>query len=189
MTTRTYEPDPLAAIGYALTARYRDLSAPWYGWVLPAYQAGPYRAVVDDLSARGAKVSDETDLNDDVSCRYYVSRDGVFLIVEVSLVGPYAVVMDTEARRDGPITAAMPDSDLARDVLTALAAHGLHMLDADTVRTPLDMPFQNVEAGQGTLYQALFSDTPTPFGVDVRRADDSAPSSSDRVGRSRPLDA
>ena len=181
--TRTYDSDPLAAIARDLIARYRDLSAPWYGWVLPAYQAAPYRAVADDLLARGARVSDETDLNDDVSCRYYVSRDGVFLVVELSLVDSYAVVMDTEAQRDGPITPAMPASDLARDVLAVLAAHGLHVLDADTVRTPLDMPFQNVEAGQGTLYQALFSDTPTPFGVDERRSDDPAPSSSDRVGR------
>ena len=99
-----------------------------------------------EFVARGARVSDETDLNDDVSCRYYVSRDGVFLVVELSLVDSYAVVMDTEAQRDGPITPAMPASDLARDVLAVLAAHGLHVLDADTVCTPLDMPFQNVEA-------------------------------------------
>lgn len=166
MTPRTNEAGPLAAIGRALIARYRDLSNPWYGWVLPAYQAGPYRAVVDDLVARGARVSDETDLNDDVSCRHCVSRDGARLVVELSLVGPYAVVVDAEAERDGPITPAMPVSDLARDVLAVLAAHDLHVLDADTLRTPSNMPFQNVEAGRGTLYQALFSDTPTPFGVD-----------------------
>lgn len=172
MTTRTDESDLIAAIGRALIAHYRDLSHPWYGWVLPAYQAGPYRAVVADLVARGAKVSDETDLNDDVSCRHCVSRDDDRLVVELSLVGPYAVALDAEAERDGPITRAMPVSDLARDVLAVLAAHGLHVLDADTLRTPSNMPFQNVEAGRGTLYQALFSDTPPPFGVDGGRGFD-----------------
>ena len=172
MTTRTDESDLLAAIGRALIAHYRDLSNPWYGWVLPAYQAGPYRAVVDDLVARGTRVSDETDLNDDVSCRYCVSRDGARLIVELSLVGPYAVVVGTEAERNEPITPALPASALARDVLAVLAAHGLCVLDADTLRTSSNMPFQNVEAGRGTLYQALFSDTPTPFGVDGGRGRD-----------------
>lgn len=183
MTTQAYDSDLLAAIERDLIARYCDLSAPWHGWVLPAYQAGPYRAVVDDLVARGARVSDETDLNDDVSCRHYVSREGVCLIVELSLIGPYAVVMDAEAEKNGPITPAVSVSDFARDVLAVLAAHGLHVLDADTVRTPLDMPFQNVEAGRGTLYQALFSDTPAPFGRDERRGRDPAPQSNGHIGR------
>lgn len=175
MTTRTDEADLLAAIGRALIARYRDLSNPWYGWVLPAYQAGPYRAVVGDLVAREARVSDETDLNDDVSCRHCVSRDGVHLVVELSLVGPYAVVLGTGSERNGPITPALPTSALARDVLAVLAAHGLHVLDADTLRTPSNMPFQNVEAGRGTLYQALFSDTPASFEMDERRGRDPTP--------------
>lgn len=174
MTTRTYESDSLTAIARALIARYRNLSDPWYGWVLPAYQAGPYRAVMDDLAALGATVSDETDLNDDVSCRYYVSRDGISLTVELSLVGPYAVVLDAQAGKNGPITPATPASKLARDVLAVLTARGLQVLDADTLRTPLEMPFQNVEAGHGTLYQALISDTPTPFAMDERRGRDPA---------------
>ena len=159
----------LTEIRQTLLARYGNLAEPWYGWVLPAYEAAPYKAVVDDLVALGAAVEDDTDLNDDVSCRYLVRRDGILLIAELSLAGPFAVVSGGEGKTAGPITPDMPVSGLARDVLEALESHGLRVLDAATLRMPVEMPFQNVEAGQGTLYQALVSDTPSPFGTQAQR--------------------
>jgi len=146
-------------IGKVLLALYRDLAEPWYGWVLPAYEADPYRTVRDALAALGASVEDGTDLNDDVSCHYLVRRGGRLVVAELSLAGPYAVVLDGKAV-DGA-----PAPELVEDITQTLQAHGLLLLDADMLRIPVGMLFENVEAGQGTLYQALFADTPSPFEV------------------------
>jgi len=141
----------------ALTARYRDFADPWHGWVMPAYEAAPYKAIVEDIALLGAEVSDNTDLNYDVACSYFVRRGGVLVVAELSLVGPYAVVLDVEAV--GPEGQA---TSLAQDVLGVLRAHGLHVMSPDVLRTPVNMPFVNVGPGQGTLYQALIADTPSP---------------------------
>ncbi len=158
----------LNSIQHDLVARYRDLANPWYGWVLPAYQAAPYRAVVDDLVALGATVDEDTDLNDDVSCRYIVRRDGDCLTAEFSLIGPYVAVLEVGKNGSGPIATRISASVLVREVLRVLNAHGLNLLDVDLLRTQVAMPFQNVEAGQGTLYQALISDTPSPLLYNTR---------------------
>lgn len=153
----------LPSIWQALAGRYRNLADPWHGWVQPAYDAVPYKAVVDRLAALGCSVQDDTDLNNDVSCRYFVRRGGAFVIAELSLVGPYAVMLDGEGAVAGPVTPGNAPPGLAQDVLQVLQAHGVHVLDAAMLCTPVDMPFTNVEAGQGTLYQALVADTPGPL--------------------------
>ena len=152
----------LSNIKQALVARYRDLGNPWYGWVLPAYEAIPYKAVVNDFVTLGATVEDDTDLNDDVSCRYLIQRDGVLLIAELSLVGPYAVLLYGDDKDLGRAVSNTKMLTLVQDIKRLFELHRLVILGPAVLCTLVDMPFGNVQAKQGTIYQALISDTQTP---------------------------
>jgi hypothetical protein len=153
----------LSSIQQAIQARYQNLPDPWYGWVMPTYEAAPYKAVVDDLLSSGASVEDDTDLNNDVSCRFYVRHEGVFLVVELSLVGPFAVAVNMEMELSKPIRRDVLSPGLAVMVVQTLERHGLILLDASVLCIPIAMSFNNTDPGEGTLYQALISDTPTSF--------------------------
>ena len=151
-------------INLALISRYRNLNSPWFGWVEEAYRANPYKSIIDEMLHCDTSVTDETDLNYETSCRYFIRKDGEFLIAELSLVAPYAVVLDTNAISPVHIiTAKTARSRLAREVLNLLHKHGVTVLDTEILQTPISMPFTNVEEGEETFYQALIADTPAPF--------------------------
>ncbi len=71
----------------AIEATYGSLSDPSYSFVERAMSAQPYAECVDRLSNL-VDVEDVTDVNDDVSFRYLLSRGPNEWALNLSMVGP-----------------------------------------------------------------------------------------------------
>jgi hypothetical protein len=144
---------------------YGDLMSPDYAWVMPAADQAPYQGVIQDLHGLGAVVADATDLNEDVSTRLQVQRGDDRLLLQLSLVGRYALVR-LPASKSGmqPLTEP-PDgaSAFVSAVFQVLQQNGLVVLARDKVLLPLGMALFNTPPEEATYYQALFSDEPPGF--------------------------
>lgn len=105
-------------------------------------------------------ITETTDPNDDVSVQLVANRDGDCVALELSAVGPFAIVryLDVDGRSywvTRPDDAPPPLTNL---VVTTVERAGLQLLGRTTVTrmTRMQRADGNPEA---TLYQVLFTDS------------------------------
>ena len=144
---------------------YGNLMEPIYSWVQPKYESSPYETVIRSLQVAEADVVEQTDLNEDVSVLLIAKHSAAALVIQLSLVGPYALVRPLSGNDAGaPLTIAPPGAPAFVAVaLERLEQGGFTILDRETVLSPIRMMLFNTPLEEATLYQALFSDEPPEF--------------------------
>lgn len=153
-----------------LRRRYGDLDDPRYGFVWSAYDARPYDGLRARLERAGARVEESTDLDDDLAVFLSATLGGERVGLELSLVGPYAVLRCPVGGGRHELVTAMPppgqpgsDSPLLRLCFEAVRGAGLTPLGPELLGMPVPMRALNGEPGEPTLvYEVLFCRTYPP---------------------------
>lgn len=148
----------LDSIRAAVISRYGSLEDPRFGFKREALKADPYRALIDTLKA-SFTLTEDTDINDDVSFGLVLQAPGGLRVLRLSMIGPYAALLRPAARGAyeavDDATLANPAERRLRDVLRA---SGIELLDQATLSAPLPMELSNTPADRCRVYQALFVD-------------------------------
>lgn len=150
----------MQAIMAALRSCYGNLDDPDFRTVTAALRRDPHRPLIDALRLRGIEVAETTDLNDDVSTQLVASQAGDHAALELSAVGPFAIVrhLGADGRSRWVVQPGEALTPLTAFIVTAVARAGFDLLDRSTVSRRIRMRRADGET-EATLYQALFTDT------------------------------
>lgn len=141
----------------AIKARYGSLEAPNYSFVERVVRDHPYAGLVEALSSV-AEVEETTDINDDVSFRYVVRRAGQRWALNVSMVGPYGVLLRLSPAGVVVTDQAAEAGDEA--ILQPLKLAGVSLLSRAVLEARIPFRPLGQETDDATIYQALISDEP-----------------------------
>ena len=138
--------------------KYKSLEQPDYSFVSKAVSSKPYEKLVQQFKEL-FEIEEITDTNDDVSFRYLVSKSENQWIVELSMVGLYAVVL--RVPNAGLSETVTLDSSIKdeQDICSLLVSHHFELLAKSELEKPLALNLCNTDPSDVRLYQALFSDT------------------------------
>lgn len=144
----------------ALRSCYGDLDSPTFHKVAETLGREDYRPLIEALRASGITVDETTDPNDDVSIQLIATRLGEQAALELSAVGPFAVLR--HLGKDGSsrwVTRSVgAPCALAADIAALVERSGLRLLDRDAALIKVGMRLTE-DVTQATLYQALFTNT------------------------------
>jgi len=112
------------------------------------------------LKSSGITITETTDLNDDVSSQLIGEKDGDDVAIELSGVGPFAVVRlaGTDGNDKWVTRPEAAPTPLAAQVATAVQRAGFQLLDRATVTKRIRMCRAD-GTEEATLYRTLFTDT------------------------------
>lgn len=148
-----------AEIEQQIRERYGSLEQPDFHFVGNESLDGSYEDLISRLAETFA-IEEITDPNDDVSLSYVLRRDGGEWVVQLSLVGPYAVLLRLTRGAAEVVTASVRDlARCERLILEELERSGLKVLDRSTLSRPIPLRLFNTAPDSVRLYQALFTDT------------------------------
>ena len=139
-----------------INQRYGSLASPtfWFAHGPEPYQT--YLPVFERLSRRFTVV-DVTDPNRDVAVAYKLKADTKDWLLELSILGPYAVFIRWNTG-DSPLTRRSVTSSEEKSVVEILDSFEITLLDQSVLEVPIDLALTNAEPGHVYLYQALFGD-------------------------------
>ena len=140
-----------------IASAYGSLDEPYFGTIQAAYKTRPYADVERALRER-FHVTDDTDLNTDVSVVLIAQGATGRWIVYLSLLGPYAVV---NRGHEGPrcevvVPPGVPGEEA--DVFNILAAANIAVLPRELLELPSALRRDLSEPTNASLFQALFVD-------------------------------
>ncbi|MBI1925548.1 hypothetical protein HYR99_15005 [Candidatus Poribacteria bacterium] len=119
-----------------------------------------YQAIVDELG-NIVEVEEDTDANDDVSFCYLLVKGNKRWSLNISMIGPYAVLMRINHLRRFEI--AYPDdgnlSQLENEITKILQKNSITLLPRYLLECPVPLKLYNTEPENVKIYQALFTDT------------------------------
>lgn len=149
----------LQAIMTALGECYGSLDEPNFRKVTEKLRNGPFRPLIEGLQSSGIKITDTTDLNDDVSIHLVLDRAGDQLGLALSGVGPYAALLHQDAAERYSWVTQPENAPTPLAVLVAQAVQhaGFQLLDRRLVSRMIKMSWYD-GSEEVTLYQALFTD-------------------------------
>ncbi len=139
---------------------YRTLDEPDFSFVMEAIRSRPYEDVISEVVTTLGLASEEySDPNDDVSFQYHLSRGRENWALQLSMVGPFAVVARIGDRWGRILVQSDPSlSELEREFLAILRSYGFHLLSKEELEQPVPLRLYNTDPGDVRVYQALFSD-------------------------------
>ena len=142
-----------------IKSRYKSLEKPDYSFVSKSISSNPYNEMVGQLKAF-FEIEEITDSNDDVSFRYLLSQSGKQWVVELSMVGLYAVIFRF-SEVDLPDDFVTPDKATPeeKEIYSLLSNYGFKFLSKSELEKPIALNLCNTEPDNVCFYQALFSDT------------------------------
>jgi hypothetical protein len=154
------ETEMAAALKHVIEVNYGSLDHPDFSFVEGRFRDRPYRRIEAELQ-NTFSTREDTDPNDDVSFGYILATGTQKWILRLSLIGDYGFLGRLES--DGQITVLTGrEEDLSKTerlLVRLLVRHGVSLLDADTLRTPISLNLFNTSPEKVCIYQALFTDT------------------------------
>jgi hypothetical protein len=147
------KPD-LAALLQLIQTKYGTLSEPNYALV---HTDEPTHALLTQL-AEDFTIVDVTDTNYDVSFRYFLNQTDRQWALELSMLGPYAVLLRLETQ-EPPVTPESAVDAAERRIIQCLDEAGITSLDRTILEVPIALALTNAEPGHVYLYHALIADT------------------------------
>jgi hypothetical protein len=143
-----------------LEAKYKNLKAPNYSFVLDEIGKNPYAKVVEDIR-RGFSINEDTDENTDISFGYVLSlAPGRDFLLRISMIAPYAFLAKIKERgsTSQPIVRENTQDAMELDVLKILESHGISMFDEKSLK--IGVPDSGKDSK--SLYQWMFVDEEIP---------------------------
>jgi hypothetical protein len=150
-----------AAVMRTIEGSYGSLSEPSYSFVEEKIAARPYAELIDELS-RFVRVEETTDANDDVSFRYLLTQGQDKWALNLSMVGPYGLLMRLSGGGPPEVITELSPADASReaDLLALIERTGVQLLSRETLEKTIPLRRPGEEAEVTNLYQALISDEP-----------------------------
>jgi hypothetical protein len=136
--------------------QYGSSESPDFTFVQRRYSQRPYASLIDELT-RHYKVTETTDLNDDVCVAVQLIGDDRPLLLLISLVGRYAVIAEitTEGRHQ---ILGSPEGQSHRAVLDILNRHQVAIIPEEILW--MTFPFHSSGQSEHSIYEVLFSTIP-----------------------------
>ena len=141
-----------------ISHKYMSLDEPDYSFVNKAISSKPYAALIQELEKLYA-VEEITDSNDDVSFRYAISKSNNQWVIELSMLGLYAVVLRVQSNGDIELVSPNTSEPGEKDVISWLLMNQIEVLTQNELEQPVALALFNTEPENVCNYQALFSDT------------------------------
>lgn len=141
----------------SIQRKYGALEDPSFSLVSKALSGRPYDPLVGKLRAL-FEVEETTDANDDVSFCYQLTKQDKRWGLELSMVGPYAVILRLLAPWRAKVVT--PENAVAEEqkICVLLAEAGFKILERNILEIPIQLNLQNTNKGNVCLYQAPFTD-------------------------------
>jgi len=157
----------IEAVKRDISEAYGQLDKPSFEFEKEEKRRSAYEPFIRDLAANLLmdrqgffKIASVTDLNSDHGFAFIIQGVGEWWL-QLSFVGFYAVLMRLTERGDH-LEVIDPDDDKKSPVenliISLIASSGIHLLDTDTLETPIDLKLFDTEPENVRVYQALFSD-------------------------------
>lgn len=129
--------------------KYKSFTSPDYSFMKEVIAQRPYDPLLAALE-KSYIITEITDVNEDVSFVYELKKDGVHLVLQLSMLGPYAVLLTP----GGAIPRA---SEVPADIRKILQENNVDVLSQALLEWPVDIVLSHVSHNNTTLFQALFS--------------------------------
>ena len=143
-----------------IRCKYGSLEAPKFFFVQDALSKRPYDPLVQQLREDFA-VEEDTDPNDDVSFGYLLSRNTQQWRLELSMLGPFAVLL--RITEPGHVDLVSHDltarTEQEESILAILQRNDIKIMERNELVQPVAIKLQNTSPQNSRLYQALFGDT------------------------------
>lgn len=138
----------------AAEKRYGSLSKPNFSFAERELRSKKYDQLLQSLADGGFTISEDTDLNDDVCRSLMLTRSGLTVVLQLSLVVPVAIVLYDGGRVAGGTD---PIVDELQALATLAVDGSLTFIDRESADISVDFDGEVV-----ALYRVLFSDAPLP---------------------------
>jgi hypothetical protein len=137
---------------------YGSLSEPNYSKVILINDAQPYQNLIRKVSFYFC-IQEIGDINYDVSFRYYLASSSGEWNLEISMIGPFALLYRHNCHKNWGIFTE-PNCDSEKKLVSLLKAANISLLDYECVARNSSLAPMN--HGQKTMlvYNALFSSVP-----------------------------
>jgi hypothetical protein len=148
----------------AITLAYQSLEAPEYSFVKRAHKKRPYGPVIKRIRDYAA-VEDVMDTEDDVCFSYFLKGRAALWKMDLSMVAPFAIFVrlkQSVSEEDFLHFQKIEVTDFERKILDILRSNRIKCLTPAELVIPVPLTLYNTPKGQVTLYQAMFSDQPSP---------------------------
>lgn len=139
-----------------INQKYGSLVNPSYWFIHGPESYQTYKPVSEKLS-RLFTVVDITEPNLNVAVVYKLTGGTGEWLLEISLLGPYAVFIRLNTG-DLPLTRRTVTSSEEKSVIQILDSFEITLLDQSTLEIPIDLALTIAEPGHVYLYHALFGD-------------------------------
>jgi hypothetical protein len=141
----------------AVLERYKSLEHPDLSFVSKIANSRPYEPLIQELKEL-FDIEETTDTNEDVSFCYVLSESKNKWVVELSMVGLYAVIL--RVAEEGLIAlVATSISEQEGKIVSLLGKYKFEILQRQELEQPIALNLCNTEPEDVFMYQALFSDT------------------------------
>ena len=141
----------------AVLERYKSLEHPDLSFVSKIANSRPYEPLIQELKEL-FDIEETTDTNEDVCFCYVLSESKNKWVVELSMVGLYAVILGVT--EDGSIAlVATSTSEQEEKIVSLLGKYKFKVLQRQELEQPIALNLCNTEPEDVFMYQALFSDT------------------------------
>lgn len=139
---------------------YKSWTSPTFHFVTTSKVRGALQFAEEAMPSDISR-SDKTDLNYDVCVTLDLMRGADRAELLISLVGPYAVLLDTRfGGRDSTKTVAQDDQRWA-DLRHALSSRGVEIVSLEELGRPLPLVLSLCGDGGCCVFNALFRDQST----------------------------
>ncbi|MBI1924049.1 hypothetical protein HYR99_07340 [Candidatus Poribacteria bacterium] len=155
-----YEKNELKEIMTFIEQKYKSFDFPDFSFVEKEMSTRPYQAVVGELR-NIVELKEDTDANDDVSFSYLLVKGNKRWSLNISMIGPYAVLMLMNHSRSFEIVHPEDEelSQLENEIAKILQKHSITLLPQYLLEYPVPLQLYNTEPENVKVYQALFTDT------------------------------
>lgn len=148
----------IQTLSEAIKCAYKSLEQPDFSFVNTAISLRPYDPLIQQIR-KIFEVEEITDSNDDVSFCYLLSKPKDQWVIELSMLGRYAVVFrisDVGAIKIVTQNASVPEE---QEIFSLLRANEFEVLEQRELEQSFPLKLSNTDSENVCIYQALFSDT------------------------------
>lgn len=149
------------AIIATIERAYGSLSNPSYSFVDRALAAKPYAVLIHCLGLL-VDVEETTDVNGDVSFRYVLAQGEESWALNLSMVGPYGLLMRLSREGSHEVVTGESDAEgsVEADLLAAIDDGGISLLTREVLQRAIPLRRPGDEDRQSLVYHALIGDDP-----------------------------
>ena len=145
----------LQEIKTVIQKRYKSLESPDFSFTRNRQVSKNHKCILKELE-RNYQVEDVTDLNCDVCSRFVLTKEKRAWVLELSMVGPYAILLDMD-KTHSPILNFSSERN-TKEVCELLIDYNLFFLEECMLKEPIPLKLDYCEPESVRIYQALFSD-------------------------------